>query len=148
MAALKVNKRTLALAESRRKLEGDSAHPNQNRRIADALEWLLSGSHSPWKLPRGCSRGYGSVLCRACSRGRGCTDLVQGGVDLMRVWKTGHRKEKGNFPGLLLSQKNSVPKWTSPGGLTQLKTDPQCSKGKRPATSRGLRLRQLERTLS
>ncbi|XFF78732.1 hypothetical protein AB1E18_004951 [Capra hircus] len=47
----------------------------------------------------------------------------------MRVWKTGHRKEKGNFPGLLLSQKNSVPKWTSPGGLTQLKTDPQCSKG-------------------
>nr|XP_042107794.1 uncharacterized protein LOC101105501 [Ovis aries] len=46
----------------------------------------------------------------------------------MRVWKTGHRKEKGNFPRLLLSQKNSVPKWTSPGGLTQLKTDPQCSK--------------------
>ena len=66
----------------------------------------------------------------------------------MRVWKTGHGKEKGNFPGLLLSQKNSVPKWTLPGGLTRLKTDPQCSKGKRPATSRGLRLRQLAKTLS
>lgn len=70
LAALKGEQKDPGSGREQKEVGGRLSPSDQNRHMADALEWLLSGSHSPWKLPRGCS-GVMAQFCAEPAAGAG-----------------------------------------------------------------------------